>query len=166
MRSIVGGVLKPISIPAWHWYCTHNQIWWNRQGREPNRTNTEYNKSSWNGQSKKKHGWSKRRETRVLIRHLIMLKTNILYDSLSAMEVVYYSSCTFRSSENICSSSGGALEKGETQWNSFTTKIDGFLSFIPRLNANVLFCRFKKKNLTLCMTKPQGSGAVFFLLYE
>jgi hypothetical protein len=43
-----------------------------------------------------------------------MLKTNILYDSLSAMNVVYYSSCTFRSSEFICSSSGGAQEKGET----------------------------------------------------
>ncbi len=37
----------------------------------------------------------------------------------------------------------------ETQ---FTTKIDHFLSFIPPLNANVLFCRFSF-NLTLCMTK-------------
>jgi hypothetical protein len=37
----------------------------------------------------------------------------------------------------------------ETQ---FTTKIDGFLSFIPPFNANVLFCRFLL-NLTLCMTK-------------
>jgi hypothetical protein len=37
----------------------------------------------------------------------------------------------------------------ETQ---FTTKVDGFLSFIPPLNANVLFCRFFW-NLTLCMTK-------------
>jgi hypothetical protein len=37
----------------------------------------------------------------------------------------------------------------ETQ---FTTKIDGFLSFIPPFNAIVLFCRFLL-NLTLCMTK-------------
>jgi hypothetical protein len=29
-----------------------------------------------------------------------------------------YSSCTGRSSENICSSSGGAQEKGKTGWNS------------------------------------------------
>jgi hypothetical protein len=94
-----------------------------------------------------KHGWSKRREARVLIRHLITsLKQTYCMIPFLAMEVVYYSSCTFRSSENICSSSGGALEKGETQWNSFTTKIDGFLSFIPRLNANVLFLQvFKKK---------------------
>jgi hypothetical protein len=34
----------------------------------------------------------------------------------------------------------------------FTTKIDGFLSFIPPLNGNVLFCRVFL-NLTLCMTK-------------
>jgi hypothetical protein len=52
-----------------------------------------------------------------------------------------------------------ALRKKERQDETqFTTKIDGFLSF---LNANVLFCRFLL-NLTLCM---QGSGAVFFLLY-
>jgi hypothetical protein len=56
-----------------------------------------------------------------------------------------YSSCTVRSSENICSSSGGPQEKkerqGETQFTTkiderqgetqFATKIDGFLSFIP-----------------------------------
>jgi hypothetical protein len=40
--------------------------------------------------------------------------------------------------------------QGETQ---FTTKIDGFLSFIPPLNANnVLFCMFFF-NVTLCVTK-------------
>jgi hypothetical protein len=57
---------------------------------------------------------------------------------------------------------GEALKKKERQDETqFTTKIDGFLSFTPPLNANVLFCRFVL-NLTLCM---QGSGAVFFLLY-
>ncbi len=60
-----------------------------------------------------------------------------------------HSSCTGRSSENLCSSSGAAQVKerqDETQ--------DGFLSFIntPPLNANVLFGRYFF-NLTLCMTK-------------
>ncbi len=41
-----------------------------------------------------------------------------------------YKTCSVRSSENMCSSSGGAQEKGKTGWNSVTTKIDGFLSFI------------------------------------
>jgi len=67
--------------------------------------------------------WTKQRSTdevreekpRVLIRHLIMLKTNILYDSLSAMNVVYYSSCTFRSSEFICVAAVEALRKKERQ---------------------------------------------------
>jgi hypothetical protein len=54
-----------------------------------------------------------------------------------------------------------ALRKKERQDETqFTTKIDGFLSFTPLLDANVLFCRFVL-NLTLCM---QGSAAVFFLL--
>jgi len=47
-----------------------------------------------------------------------------------------------------------ALRKKERQDETqFTTKIDGFLSFIPPLHANVLFFRFFFKNLTLCMTK-------------
>jgi len=37
----------------------------------------------------------------------------------------------------------------ETQ---FTTKVDGFLSFIPSWMLNVFFYRYSK-NLTLCMTK-------------
>jgi len=50
-----------------------------------------------------------------------------------------------------------AVRKKERQAETqFTTKIDGFLSFIalppPPLTANVLFCRFFG-NLTLCMTK-------------
>jgi hypothetical protein len=36
-----------------------------------------------------------------------------------------------------------------------TIKIDGFLSFTPPLNADVLFCSFFL-NLTLCMTKLRG----------
>ncbi len=67
-----------------------------------------------------------------------------------------YSSCTVRSSENICSSSGGAHEKGKTGWNSVYHQSWWFSEFHPPLNANVLFwplfCRLKK-NLILCMTK-------------
>jgi hypothetical protein len=40
-----------------------------------------------------------------------------------------YSSCTVRSNENICSSSGGAQEKKKRQDETqFTTKIDGLFS--------------------------------------
>jgi hypothetical protein len=71
-----------------------------------------------------------------------------------------YSSCTSRSSENICSSCGG-----ETQ---FITKIDGFLSFFnPAWMLNgTLFARFFS-NLTWCnWHQTQGSDAVFSLLYR
>jgi hypothetical protein len=37
-----------------------------------------------------------------------------------------HSSCTGSSSENICSSSGGAQEKGRQYETESTTKIDGF----------------------------------------
>ncbi len=62
-----------------------------------------------------------------------------------------YSSCTVRSSENKCRSSGGAPAKRKRQDETqFATKIDGFRSFLPPLmNANVLFCRFFL-NHTLC----------------
>jgi len=64
-----------------------------------------------------------------------------------------YSSCTVRSSENICSSRGGAAEeKGKTGWNSVYHQSWWFSEFHPPLNANVLLCRFFF-NLTLCMTK-------------
>ncbi len=58
-----------------------------------------------------------------------------------------------------------ALRKRERQDETqfITTKIDGFLSFIPPLSANVLFCRFFM-NLTV-YDETQGSGAVFVLLY-
>jgi hypothetical protein len=46
-----------------------------------------------------------------------------------------------------------ALRKKERQDETqFTTKIDGFLSFNPPLNANVISCGFFL-NLTLCRTK-------------
>jgi hypothetical protein len=63
-----------------------------------------------------------------------------------------YSSCTVRSSENLCSSSGGAQEKGKTGWNSIYHQNWWFSEFHPHLDANVLFCRFFL-NLTLCMAK-------------
>ncbi len=40
-----------------------------------------------------------------------------------------YSSCTSRSSENICSRSGGAQEKGKTGWNSVYHKNWWFSEF-------------------------------------
>jgi hypothetical protein len=52
----------------------------------------------------------------------------------------------------ICSSSGGAQEKGKTGWHSVYHQNWWFSEFHPPLNASVLFCRFFK-NLTPCMTK-------------
>ncbi len=65
-----------------------------------------------------------------------------------------YSSCTGRSSENLCSSSGAAQVKERRDETQKTINFDGFLSFITTtpLNANVLFGRYFF-NLTLCMTK-------------
>ncbi len=54
--------------------------------------------------------------------------------------------------ENICSSSGGAQEKGKTGWNSVYYQNWWSSEFHPLLNANELFCMFFL-NLTLCMTK-------------
>jgi hypothetical protein len=70
-----------------------------------------------------------------------------------------YSTCTSGSSENICSSSGGAAlrKKGRQDETQFTTKMNGFLSFTPPLNANVLFCRLFF-DLTLCTTKLRVLG--------
>jgi len=39
---------------------------------------------------------------------------NNIISAAEAEKVLRYSSCTGRSSENICSSSGGAQEKGKT----------------------------------------------------
>jgi hypothetical protein len=48
-----------------------------------------------------------------------------------------------------------AFKKKERQDETqFSIKIDGFLSFIPSLNANVFFCWFVLR-LTLCMTKQE-----------
>ncbi len=72
-----------------------------------------------------------------------------------------YSRCTIRSSENICNSSWVAQEKGdETQFT--TKKIDGFLSFIPPLKANILFWRLSFY-LTLCIWPNQGFWWCVFL---
>jgi hypothetical protein len=54
----------------------------------------------------------------------------------------------------VCSSSGDAQEKGKTWYDEttqFTTKIDGFLSFIPPW--------------MLMYDQTHGSGAVFFLFH-
>ncbi len=59
----------------------------------------------------------------------------------------------------------GAQEKKDRQDETqFPTKIDGFLSFTPPINANVLFCRFLKK-ISPVYDQTQGSRAVFSLLY-
>jgi hypothetical protein len=60
-----------------------------------------------------------------------------------------YSSCTCRSSENICSSSGGAQDRMKL---SLAQKSGAFQSLTPPPKANVLFCRFFK-NLTQFWTK-------------
>jgi hypothetical protein len=88
-----------------------------------------------------------------------------------------YISCTSRSSEKICSSSGDAQAKGKAGWN--------FQPPAPPLNANVLFWRLffnatpvydqtegefhPVYSQTLGESHPvydrtQGSGAVFSLL--
>jgi len=77
----------------------------------------------------------------------------------------HYSSCTCRSSENICSSSGGAHENGNTGQNrmklSLAQKwcISEFDGLRP-LKANVLFCRFFFKS-HLFLEQIQCSGVVF-----
>ncbi len=47
-----------------------------------------------------------------------------------------------RSSENICSSTGGAQEKGKTGWNSIYHQNWWFSEIHPLFNVHVLFCRF------------------------
>jgi hypothetical protein len=76
-----------------------------------------------------------------------------------------YSNCTCRSSEKICSSSGGAEEKGKTgskqDETQFGTKSGAFLSLALRpLKANVLFCKFFFEFHPV-LDQTQGSGAVF-----
>jgi hypothetical protein len=59
-----------------------------------------------------------------------------------------------------------ALGKGDRQDETqFTTKIDNFLSFIPQLNANVLFFLqvFFEFHAMYDQTTTQGSGACVFL---
>jgi hypothetical protein len=65
-----------------------------------------------------------------------------------------YSSCTCRSSENICSSQ---------QWRRSCTKNDAFLSFTPLLKAIVLFCRFFFESHTRFWTKLRVVVLCFLL---
>jgi hypothetical protein len=55
-------------------------------------------------------------------------------------------------------------EKEGQDETQFTTEIDGFLSFTPPLNANVLFARFFFESHP-AYDEAQGSGAVFVFLY-
>jgi hypothetical protein len=58
-----------------------------------------------------------------------------------------------------------ALRKKERQDETqFTTKIDGFLSFIPRWMLMYFFAGFLK--ISPCYDQTQSSGAVFSWLYE
>jgi hypothetical protein len=74
-----------------------------------------------------------------------------------------YNSCTCRSSENICSSSGDAQEKGKRGSNMLELRLAQktvHFSVPPPLKANVHFCRvFFESHPVLDQT--QGSGAVF-----
>ncbi len=67
-----------------------------------------------------------------------------------------YNSCTGKSNENICSSDGGAQEKGRTGWNSVYHQ-NWWFSLSPPFNANVFFCRFFFY-LTLCTMKCRVLG--------
>jgi len=60
-----------------------------------------------------------------------MLKLSICHARLESI----YGSYTGSSSENICSSSGGAQEKGGQYETESTTKIDGFKNFTPALES-------------------------------
>jgi hypothetical protein len=80
-----------------------------------------------------------------------------------------YSSCTAAPSENICSNEG-AQEKRKTGWNSnVSQKYTVFASFncSPSLNVNVFFflASFIFESHPI-YDQTQGSGAVFWLLYE
>jgi hypothetical protein len=55
-------------------------------------------------------------------------------------------------------------KKGRPDETQFTTKIDGFFSFIPPLNANVLFLRVFYYKSHPVYDQTEGSRAVFFLL--
>jgi len=80
-----------------------------------------------------------------------------------------YSTCTCRSSENICSSSGGAQGKRKngvkTGWNSVwhkkwcTSEFDS----LPWMLVH-FFAGFLKKSHSV-LDQTQGSGAVFSWLY-
>jgi len=73
----------------------------------------------------------------------------------------------------MCISSGGTQEKNkerQDEWNSvfLPPKLMVFWVSSPQAPPWMLMYNFSMflKNLTLCMTQTQGSGAVFFLLYR
>jgi hypothetical protein len=75
-----------------------------------------------------------------------------------------YSSCTCRSSENICSSNGGAQEKGKRGSKQNETQVWHkkwcISEFDLPLKANVLFCRVFFESPPVS-DQTQGFGAVF-----
>jgi hypothetical protein len=93
---------------------------------------------------------------------LVNLSTKCWYSAFNATRFeTNYRCCTVRSSENIRRSSGGAQEKERQDETQFTTKIDGFLSFIPRW----MFSAFFFANLTLCMIKLRVLVLFFLALW-
>jgi hypothetical protein len=76
-----------------------------------------------------------------------------------------YSSCTVRSSENICNSSGGAQAKGKTGWNSVYHQNWWLSEFHPPLNANnVLFLKVFFKFHPPCVWPNLGFWCCDFLI--
>jgi hypothetical protein len=71
-----------------------------------------------------------------------------------------YNSCLVKSSENICSSSGGVQEKGKTWWNLVYHQNWWFSEFHPPLNTNVLFCRVQK--ISTCLSPNSGFWCCVF----
>jgi hypothetical protein len=74
-----------------------------------------------------------------------------------------YSSCTVRSSENICSNSGGVQEKGKTDETQLPPKLMLFWVSSP-VECWCTFLKLFFESHPVC-GQTQGSGAVFFLLY-
>jgi hypothetical protein len=80
----------------------------------------------------------------------------------------HYSNCTAKSSEHICSSSGGAPKKGNTGWNSVYQKNRWFCevqqpSPPPLPYANVFVLQGFKKKTHPMYDQTQGSGAMFYM---
>jgi hypothetical protein len=75
-----------------------------------------------------------------------------------------YSSCTCRSSENICSSNGGAQEEGKTRFEtemklSLARKVVHFSEYDPFLKATTTH------DVPHHLSRPWASGKVLSLLW-